>query len=156
MNELEELRRSFRPDRISTLFVGESAPRSGKFFYTQNTGLYRAIQQVFKGSDNFLTEFKARGFYLDDLSLIAVNGMAPKERREQCEASIPSLASRMKKYKPGAIVILVRSIDKWVRQAVTQAGLTVPIYSTTYPGRFQRLREQFQNEMAVIIPQLLK
>ena len=134
--------------------MGESAPRSGKFFYTQNTGLYRAMKSAFNWSENFLSEFKARGFYLDDLSLIPVNGMSDRERRRQCEASIESLADRLAEYKPAALVILVRRIDKWVRTAVAQAGLGIPVYNTTYPGRFQKLRTQFSSDMAVIIPQL--
>ena len=77
MNPLEDLRKSFRPGSIKTLFVGESAPQSGKFFYSQNSGLYRAMQQAFHAGGNFLLEFKARGFYLDDLSLVPVNGMEP-------------------------------------------------------------------------------
>ena len=155
MKDLEALRRSFRPEDIKTLFVGESAPRSGKFFYTHNTGLYRAIKQAFNGSDDFLSVFKASGFYLDDLSLVPVNGMSPGERREQCKASIPSFSRRLREYQPASIVILLRSIDKWVREAAAQAKLQVPVYSVTYPGRFQKLRETFQNEMAIIIPQLL-
>jgi hypothetical protein len=156
MNKLEDLRRSFRPDRITTLFVGESAPRSGKFFYSQNSGLYRAVKLAFHCEGDFLTAFRAKGFYLDDLSLVPVNGMAPTERRRQCEASIDSLTGRLKDYMPQAIVILVRSIDTWVREAAKQAELNIPIYTTTYPGRFQNHRERFQNEMAVIIPQLLE
>jgi hypothetical protein len=156
MNRLEELRQSFRPNRITALFVGESAPRSGKFFYTQNTGLYRAMKMAFLWEGDFLRQFQANGFYLDDLSLLPVNGLNAKERRRQCEASIDSLTDRFKDYKPAAIVILVRSIDRWARKAAVQAGLRIPIYTTTYPGRFQKLRERFQNEMAAIIPQLFE
>jgi len=151
---LEELRSSYRPDHITTLFIGESAPRSGKFFYTQNTNLYRAMQSAFGWNTDFLPEFKARRFYLDDLSLIPVNGMEPKERRKQLEASVASLSHRLIEYKPRSIVILLRSIDSLVRQATQQAALAVPMYTTTYPGRFVKSRERFHNEMAVIIPKL--
>jgi hypothetical protein len=156
MNRLEELRRSFRPDQITTLFIGESPPRSGKFFYEQNSGLYRAMKSVFNWKEDFLSEFKAKGFYFDDLSLVPVNGMGQKARRGQCEASIGSLRDRLKDYNPTAIVVLVRSIDRWVRKAVEQAELKIPIYTTTYPGRFQNHRDRFRNEMAVILPQLFE
>jgi hypothetical protein len=154
MNRLEELRRSFRPDRISTLFVGESAPRSGRFFYSGDSGLYRAMQSAFNWEGDFLTEFKAKGFYLDDLSLIPVNGMKPKERARQCEESIAPFSLRLKELRPSAIVILVRSIDKSVRKAMQNASLSIPIHNTTYPGRYQQLKKRFANEMASIIPQL--
>lgn len=152
---LEELRQSYRPARITTLFMGESAPRSGKFFYTQNTNLYRTMQSAFAANEDFLSEFKARGFYLDDLSLIPVNGMERRERRQQLQASIPSLVQRLIEYKPKTIVILLRSIDPLVRQAAQHAELTVPIFTTTYPGRFQKSRDRFQSEMATILPHLL-
>src|SRR5229473_704723 len=45
MEAVEATRARFRPERITTLFVGESAPDSGDFF----------------------TRFKAYGWYLDDL-----------------------------------------------------------------------------------------
>lgn len=154
MNRLEELRQSFRPERITVLFMGESAPRSGKFFYTHDTGLYRAMKAALPWKEDFLAKFQANGFYLDDLSLVPVNGMNPTERKRQCEASVDSLTDRLKNYQPAAIVILVRSIDTWVRKAAQQAGLTIPAYTTTYPGRYRNLRERFQNEMAVIVPQL--
>jgi hypothetical protein len=156
MNSLEDLRKSFRPNSIKTLFVGESAPQSGKFFYSQNTGLYRAMQQAFHANDHFLAEFQAGGFYLDDLSLVPVNGMEPGERRRQCAASVASFSLRLVEYQPQTIVILLRSIDQWVREAVRRAGIRSTIYNVTYPGRFQNLRTQFQNEMAVILPQLLQ
>jgi hypothetical protein len=33
MEPVEIIRTRYRPDRITTLFVGESAPASGAFFY---------------------------------------------------------------------------------------------------------------------------
>ncbi len=134
--------------------MGESAPRSGKFFYQQNTGLYRAIKAAFHGEDDFLSNFKAGGFYLDDLSLIPVNGMERKERRRQCEESVAPLATRLKAYRPAAIVIIGRSVDQLIHRAAKEAGIDIPIYTTTYPGRFKQLKEQFASEMAEIIPHL--
>jgi hypothetical protein len=155
MDRLEELRLSFRPDPITVLFMGESPPRSGKFLYEGNTALYRAMKSAFNWEGDFLSEFKAKGFYFDDLSLVPVNGMNPRERKMQCEASVASLTTRLKEYKPAAIVIIGRSIDKLIRKAVDKAGLDLPIHGTTYPGRFQTLRDRFQDEMTIIIPQLL-
>jgi len=112
------------------------------------------MQSVFGWNDEFLSEFKAKGFYFDDLSLVPVNGMEPKERRKQCEAGVASLATRLKGYKPAAIVIIGRSVAKLIRKAVKEAGLDLPIHATTYPGRFQELKERFKSEMTSIIPQL--
>ena len=39
MEPVEFSRARHRPDRITTLFVGESAPTGGKFFYFGNSGM---------------------------------------------------------------------------------------------------------------------
>ena len=43
---VEVTRLRYRPDRITTLFVGESAPVSGDFFYRNNSALVRYMQQA--------------------------------------------------------------------------------------------------------------
>jgi hypothetical protein len=42
----ETLGRSYRPDEILTLFVGESAPANGRFFYDGKNLMVRAFQRV--------------------------------------------------------------------------------------------------------------
>ena len=59
MESVESVRARYRPERILTLFVGESAPHSGKFFYLGNTALKRHMQEAMEaagmgGSDEFL------------------------------------------------------------------------------------------------------
>ena len=46
---VELVRQQYRPARILTLFVGESAPHSGKFFYLGNTALKRHMQEAIEG-----------------------------------------------------------------------------------------------------------
>ena len=46
MSNVEAVRAQFRPERITTLFVGESAPHSGAFFYLGNTGMRRHFQSA--------------------------------------------------------------------------------------------------------------
>jgi len=70
MEAIEAARARFRPERITTLFVGESAPASGDFFYYGNTAMFRRMQRAVEhalgeGGD-FLERFKAMGRYLDD------------------------------------------------------------------------------------------
>jgi ferredoxin-NADP reductase len=74
MDAVESVRKRYRPQQIMTLFVGESAPHGGQFFYFGNTGLTRYMKQAMEaaglgGEDNFLERFKAYGWYLDDLVL---------------------------------------------------------------------------------------
>ena len=78
--EIERLRRRFQPPVVRVLFVGESPPAGGTFFYSANSILYEATKEAFlrgvpklvRGA-NFLERFRAIGCYLDDLCPEPVN-----------------------------------------------------------------------------------
>src|ERR1700742_2938046 len=82
---IEKARADHRPQRITTLFVAESAPAGGTFFYYGNghLGRYlrRSIEDVLVGDGSFLKRFQSYGWYLDDLVLVPVNHLTPHERR---------------------------------------------------------------------------
>jgi hypothetical protein len=73
LRSTERLRRRFRPEKVRILFVGESPPASGRFFYQADSGLYRATRQAFLKAfpdlreRNFLESFRDLGCYLVDL-----------------------------------------------------------------------------------------
>ena len=50
MEAVEATRTRFRPERITTLFVGESAPASGDFFYYGNTAMLRYMREAVEDS----------------------------------------------------------------------------------------------------------
>ncbi len=155
MNDLEKVRLSFRPQRITTLFVGESPPHSGTFFYNHDSGLYRRVKKAFGNGENFLSEFKAKGFFLDDLVLYPINQIKDKkERNEHRRKGVPMFASRMKDDRPAAVVALMLEIEPMVVDARDQAGLSsVPLYVTHFPI-FPKNVKAFEVEMAEIIPKL--
>jgi hypothetical protein len=149
---IEATRARYRPSRIATLFVGESAPRSGAFFYCGNTALAREMERVMKtagvtASGDFLEQFKARGWYLDDLVLTPVNHLGRAERNRRCRAAEQSLADRIARYQPRAIVALLLGI-----KAIVEAAATAPRYAVPFPGNGQQAR--FRRELALILPQL--
>jgi hypothetical protein len=152
MNRQENLRRSYRPDRITTLFVGESAPHGGTFFYDQNSGLFREMRKAFKGGDTFLEDFKRSGFYLDDLVPTPVNHLPLSDRISLLNQSISSFTKRLKNYRPEAIVILLMSIRPMIIKAISEAGLPYEPYWTPYPGFGNQPR--FHKAMTKIIPNL--
>ena len=78
--DVERLRRRYRPQRIRLLFVGESAPAGGTFFYAENSTLYFETREAFAkqfreelANRSFLDFFRGLGCYLDDLCLEPVN-----------------------------------------------------------------------------------
>jgi len=156
---VEEARVHYRPKSITTLFVGESPPHSGKFFYYGNTALAHhmsfAMRSAGLGVDgDFLLRFKAYGWYLDDLVLVPVDRMRPAQRREACLAARSSLADRIAEYRPQAIVTVLLRIKEIVEAAATAAGSDAPRYAVPFPGNGQQAR--FLREMADILPRLPK
>ncbi|HEY4345452.1 MAG TPA: hypothetical protein VGN05_13965 [Parvibaculum sp.] len=158
MNAVEATRARFRPARITTLFVGESAPASGAFFYYDNSAMAchmkRAIELAFGKSADFLESFKAYGWYLDDLVLMPVNKKTKLERQKECRMAQNCLAERIAKYRPLAIVSLLLSIEPNVDAAADKAGSSVPRFPLPFPGMGHQAR--FQTEMAAIIRKLPK
>jgi hypothetical protein len=156
MTSTEKLRASFRPATITTLFVGESAPHGGTFFYDGNSAMLRymerATTKVLSGGGDFLQRFKAAGWYLDDLVLTPVNHLPKPERKLQCLGAQSGLASRIATYRPQAIVSLLKFIHPIVEAAAHEAGSTVPLYSVPFPGTGQQGR--FHAAMTEIIEQL--
>jgi hypothetical protein len=151
--DIEHLRHNYRPERVTTLFVGESAPISGAFFYDGNTQLYRFMKTALGGGEPFLAEFQSRSFFFDDLVLFPVNHKTPSERRRLHRKWMPSLAQRMRDYEPLAVVTVLIGIRKAVKEAMAGAGLSdVPHYGVPFPGNGQQLR--FLHAMSQIVPKL--
>jgi hypothetical protein len=46
MEAVEAIRTRFRPEPITTLFIGESAPASGDFFYYGNSAMLRHMRRA--------------------------------------------------------------------------------------------------------------
>jgi hypothetical protein len=154
---IEGTRARFRPERITTLFVGESAPDSGDFFYHGSNAFQRHMQSAVedalgKGGDGFFERFKAYGWYLDDLVLIPVNQLTRSERNAKCLDAQSELAARIAEYKPLAIVSLLKRIEKNVNAAAIAAGNNAPRFAVPFAGFGQQLL--FKAEMARIIPTL--
>ena len=145
----ERLRRRYRPVVVRMLFIGESPPASGRFFYQRDSGLYRAIRDAFRGIDpsitdeGFLTVFQNAGCYLIDTCTDPVDHLDQPSRRAACLAGEFALSRSISRLQPVSIVTLLRSIQNNVRRAVGLAGWRGPILEVPYPGRWARHREIF-------------
>jgi hypothetical protein len=155
--EVEAVRARYRPERILTLFVGESAPASGKFFYCGNTAMATNMERALvvaglRGKGDFLECFKAHGWYLDDLVLTPVDKLERSERKARCAEAGKSLAIRIANYRPQAIVSLMIGIKDIVDAAAVTAGCNADRYAVPFPGNGQQGR--FQKAMLGILPKL--
>jgi hypothetical protein len=135
---VDTLRALYRPERITTLFVGESAPINGTFFYDGKnpmlTFMRQAVESALPGEGDFLNRFRESGWYLDDLVLTPVNHLKPAPRRAAWREARDGLASRIAEYKPLVIVVLLKGIEPIVREAAVAAGSTATIYKVPFPG----------------------
>ena len=162
MRKREALRRSFRPVRLRLLFIGESPPASGRFFYQGDSGLYRAIRDAFRAIDasitdaSFLTIFQGSGCYLIDLCPKPVDHLDLKLRQAACRASEASLARTIARLQPPAIATVVRSIEDNVAQAASLAHWHGPFIHLPYPGRWSRYRTGFVDTLLPAVGSLLR
>ena len=159
MSRAEVVRKSFRPGKVKLLFVGESPPASGRFFYHRDSGLYRAMRDAFIAIDrtisdeDFLTRFQKAGCYLVDLCVRPVDDLHPAPRRAACAAAIPRLAKTIAQLNPDCIATLVRSIEPDVKRAASRAGWDGPFLHLPYPGRWIQHRKPF---IEALVPEIRK
>jgi hypothetical protein len=83
------LRKLFRPPKVNVLFIGESPPAGGTFFYQADSRLYQRTRAAFgrafgrsmpEGAE-FLREFQRLGCYLEDLCAEPVNRLPKRASR---------------------------------------------------------------------------
>jgi hypothetical protein len=130
------------------LFVGESTPVSGDFFYRGNPLVTQIVMSAIEESlpgQGTIASFKANGWYLDDLSITPIDNLRGKARRDACVAARESLAERIATHKPLAIVSLMLGIREDVEAATTIARCNVRHITTPFPGMGQQ--RKFRDQM---------
>jgi hypothetical protein len=143
----EELRDRYRPDDIRVLFVGESPPAGGTFFYAANSILYDATKEAFEAAvpdllaGDFLDDFQALGCFVDDLCLTPVNHLRgspelEQERTQERERGQGPLADRIRNADPRAVAIVMKGIADNVEASLADVGATgVDTRAFPFPGR---------------------
>lgn len=145
----ERLRRSHRPSRVLILFVGESPPASGRFFYQADSGLYRAVREAFVTAfpalqhRDFLASFRDLGCYLVDLCATPVDRLSKASRKKAHHSGELRLSKTIRELRPRTLVILLRSIAPNVRRAAQLANWSGQTIELSYPGRWHHHRTAF-------------
>jgi len=158
----ERLRRRYRPGRVRLLFVGESPPASGRFFYRADSGLYRAIRQAFLSAfpsltdGDFLESFRTLDSYLVDLCGSPVDCLPLKERRLVCSQGEARLATIIRRLNPEVVVTVVRSIAGNVRRAQSRAEWQGTYLELPYPGRWENHRVAFERALVPVLRRTLR
>jgi len=126
MEELENLRKKYKPEEIRILFVGESPPK-GAFFYDEAKGsnlgratkeaFEKAFQMGFESYQEFLEFFKSQGCYLVDLFQERGKKIVCATEEEKREAE-KKLKKFIAKHKPKIVVAVLKRIHRNVEKAV--------------------------------------
>jgi hypothetical protein len=148
MISYQHLRHKYKPDKIRVLFVGESPPAGGTFFYKADSKLYHFTQRAFSDvfgvafeDKRFLDWFKNICCYLADLCPTPINKKNKRERRGQWVAGVESLSKCIRAASPQAIVIVMRAIAPYVNKAASKAGVDpTRIYSLPFPSHGHQQR----------------
>ena len=157
----ERLRRRYRPARVRLLFVGESPPASGRFFYQADSGLYRAIRRTFLSAfpdledADFLEAFRNLDCYLVDLCGRPVDGLSMEQRRLAWTQGETRLAAMIRQLEPEVIVTVVRSIAANVARAQARAKWQGPHIELPYPGRWKTHRLAFERALRPMLRRTL-
>lgn len=113
------------------MFVAESRPIGGTFFYAGNSHLVRYTEQAFRRAygfpvmsmADFLNGFQAAGCYLEDLCAEPVNQIKQYSlRKAEWEKGVAHLVKRLEGAAPLAIVPIHKGSERYVRRAVEEAG----------------------------------
>jgi hypothetical protein len=160
---VEEVRLSYLPKKVNVLFIGESAPEAGNFFYLGDS-LTLYTKEAFINSYNvdiesdkiFLERFKENEFYLDDLCLEPVNRMNEIDREVARNNSISHLSCRIKNYSPKAIICIMKDIKHHVEYAIKLAQIKgFTFYSLPYP-RYIKNIEAYKDKLTIVLNELKK
>lgn len=108
-NTFENLRYLYKPVNVGVLFVGESRPQGGTFFYQEDSALYRETKKAFNEyftHDVFtLDNFKQWGCWLYDICENPVNNLNNHDRRLLIRENIPRLENLVKQESPKIIIV---------------------------------------------------
>jgi hypothetical protein len=131
-------REEYKPTRINVLFIAESPPSSGGYFYFERTigkdHLFRETMKALKfwpldrpmrkGCDKrpMLNRFLSRGFFLIDTCELPVDNLGPVRRRILTIQGALTLPKRVQKLDPGRILIVKKTIFNPVKHVLNDAG----------------------------------
>ena len=158
-------REHHKPNVVKVLYVAESPPEGGTFFYYGNSNLYFAVLEAFKSvlgkdinikSKSFLEFFKDLGCYLEDLCEEPVNNLPKIERLKKRVGGIDGLSSKIRNLRPEVVVILMKEIQPEVKEAIRRSGHRPDLIEVTpFPAHSEQNRLNCVRRNAEILESLV-
>jgi len=157
----KRIRQNYDPRKqnkdIKVLFIGESPPEDGTFFYCANSKLYYATREAFeraynKEIPNFLRCFKYLGCYLIDI--FDEPGKKIDSSCQEFKDQINRLAQNIKDINPKFIIVVHERVCYCVKLALSQAKLNTDLRCLPFPQITQRGVQKNTSSYSAYIHQL--
>ena len=133
MDKLEfiALKQQHKPENVQLLFIADGMPVNNRYFYRKNSSMFRAVKDAytqvfgeFKTDDEFLKFFKEMGAYFESLTMEPIKFLPPKEQVKAREEGVKPLADKIAEMQPRLIIISLKTIEKYAREAIQLSGIT--------------------------------
>ncbi len=155
----DEAREKYRPAKIRCLFIGESRPAGGTFFFNENSNLYFATKEAFQrtmGTSFDCKLFQEFGCWLYDVCDVPVNHLIHAERIALIQRGIPALRETLQKLKPKCVIVVKKGdFGKTVYPYVLDSGYIDGQTSCLLPFPLYQYREQYISELAALLKKCL-
>jgi len=158
--EYKKLRDKYKSENLRGIFIAESPPKSGKFFYNEkgfiNEDLFSAMMKFIneqpKTKREGLSAFKNKGYFLIDSIYEPVNKIKPeREKNRKILGNINGLIADLDKIVNGSrikVVLIKNSIHQILYGPLTAIGYKVinkePI---PFPSRSQKNINSFLTKL---------
>jgi len=139
-------RNKYKPRRVNILFIAESPPSSGGYFYSEKTiGKDHLFRETMKALEfwpsgrpmrkdcdkrSMLSEFRSLGFFLIDTCEFPVDKLPPRERRISTIRGAMTLPGRVGALCPDRILIVKKTVFKPAIQALSKTGFARRVLNT--------------------------
>jgi hypothetical protein len=156
------MRADYRPAHLRAIFILESPPKSGKYFYnphgTVHEQLFRAMMEFIKvkpsSKQDGLGAFRDRGFIVVDASYAPVNDFKAKARDEAILREYDSLLRDLSLLNPNKdvpLILVKANVCKLLGPSLTAAGFKVANNAITIPFPGSGRQKEFRDKLAAVM-----
>jgi hypothetical protein len=159
-------RDTYRPNKVELLWIAESPPTSGSYFYFPKTtgkdhlfretmravGIWPLKEVMKKGLDKrpLLQSFRSKGFFLIDTCAHPVDKLKDKERKHAILEGTSGVVELVSELNPNGIIIVKSNIYDPVKHALESSGFAGKILNQKplpFPshGRQQSYRQKIND-----------
>jgi len=156
-----KLRNKYLPENLRIIFIAESPPASGKYFYDETgstseplfKGMMKALHYKPVTKKDGLEFFKKRGFFLVDSTYRPVNKMKNKERNTTILSDLTNLICDLESIngKESQLILIKANICRLLEDKLKLKGFRVLNEGIVVPFPSSGQQKRFQTEIAKIL-----